>query len=291
MTKTAWATPRPAPQAFQPVHGDETRRIEVPLPRSLPELKLAATKHFGNNSTRMKMHKGGVAAVTSQAHVQNLKDEDVIVISFAGAQAPTNLEVPTYKADYVKYPLSSSRAGAKTPLVSDPVPFEGMSSYTIDYPPRATSSANVRRHPERPSSVQERFTGTTTYCDHYARHNVESYHRAATPGASRPGALPPPAFEGVTSHMIDFLKYTTEVPARFQPHDKAMPERPFEAETTYDAHFPARHAERTPRRRKVRMGPTMSSPPFRGVSEYKTVYQGKSLHKPERIYLMPQANY
>jgi hypothetical protein len=291
---SAWAKPVEVRQ------GDPTKRVELPMPQNLPELRLAAQQHFGNNGIvgEMKLHKGGIAPVTRQDQVNMLVDEDVIVISFDGFEAAKvgkGVHITTQKRDFVAPPPQSPPPPNPRPQTRDLVPFAAASSYTLDYParelppqPRPKSSA-ARMYSDEP------FTGRTTYAEHYPK--KEAARQRPQPSAQpAPPQLPGARFDASTSYQQDSIKFSAprHRPAKDPGADRLMPERAFEGETTYAAEFPNRRIKTRPTRRhqapgtgaQTRQG--LDQPCFRGEPEYRVAYRKHPPPRREKIYLEPE---
>ena len=61
--------------------GDRSRRVTLELPLSLEDLQHAATRHFGHNG-RLRLYHKGLTPVHHERHLQKLKHDDHIVVTW-----------------------------------------------------------------------------------------------------------------------------------------------------------------------------------------------------------------
>jgi len=268
--------------------GDHTRRVQVQIPRCVPDLRKAAARHFGDHEGRgfsMKLHHGGISAVTHDHHVKALQDEDVVVVSWDGGTARgPKLPSSTMHADYVKHPLSQTGPTSAVPHVSEGIPFEATSSYTLEYPPKRPHSVRTRRwEVAKPNEVP--FTARTTYGDHFTGRQPRS------PPAKSLTRVPAPSppFQAASMYRQEYVKHPLTSPVLASGIDRPMPDRAFEADTTYKSEFFDRGVPPAPRRRYV-SGPPGSRVPFNGRSEYRERYKGEDASRLRNpcIYLEPE---
>lgn len=269
------------------IRGDHRRKVEVTMPRSLQELRQAASSHFGQQGRGPhRLHHFGVTAITHHDHVKQLEDEDVVVVSWRDREvAVPRHGITTHQADYGPKPIEAWTS--PTPRApGSPLPFEAVSSYTRDYPARPMSEQRRRPPPQEPF-VKEPFTTRTTYADHFPGHNAESC-RQMVPAALRQQPLPNTRFDAETTHQKDFVRHHV-VPQLRERTDHFMPQRLFEGTTTYGDHYTAKKGE-FPKTRRPGYGKThgFPRPPFRGRSEYNTEFLEKAPHHNPKIFLVPE---
>mmetsp|Transcript_53524 Transcript_53524/g.98995 ORF Transcript_53524/g.98995 Transcript_53524/m.98995 type:complete len:294 (-) Transcript_53524:100-981(-) len=262
-----------------PHPGDEGQRITVQRPRTLQELQSYAQKHFGHKGKKLGLWHQGRQAIQHQRHVDPVKHEDVVVVTWSGEKDLYN-HLTTHQADFVRHPLNRPRAqsGPRTP--GPTIPFEGQSSYAYDFvkhPLSKTDPVAARGTSWRPTDAP---TGTTTYSNHYVRHPLKGPEPPMVVAARQ--TLP---FEGKSSYAQDFVKHPIKPAVVHRPEERMAPPGTFDAITTYASAYVG-HMPRPRTPREGRSAPT--SLPFHGNSEYKQEYIKKDIALPERLHLEPE---
>ncbi|CAJ1384888.1 unnamed protein product [Effrenium voratum] len=266
--------------------GDREQRVTVPLPRTIQELKGHAHKHFGakhTSSNPLRMYHHGKVMIHHPNHMTNVKDEDVVVVTLGeDDQGPP--PVSTHQAHFVPHPLQAKKPPAGTDGPRENVPFDGKSSYNVDYIPhplQGRDSAKPPRDGWEPGKNGR--TGKSTYAAEFPWHTAkppEKGNKQAPPGQSVP-------FEGLSSYQHDYIKHPNRPrSASGRPRPKLPATGPFDGTTTYTTDY---KKFQVPHARPQRLDARPSDPkPFEGSSEYRREYLKHPLSGPEVLHIEPE---
>jgi hypothetical protein len=234
------------------------------------------------------MFHNGQTHLKNQTHFGKIAHDDEIIIQLGsnlGANCPRDL-LTTHQANFVKHPLEVRRAlTPEGPRAKGP-PFDGKSSYLIDYVEHPIN-LNERSKPEashwKPSDLPP--TVRSTYRENFPWHD-------ASPEMSKKRQVeyvPVAPFHGQSSYKQDYIKHPLRALSDSRPPGdrKINQDVPFDASTTYFRDF-QKHpfVGNTPRQEGRKR--EFPSPPFAGKSEYKIEYLEKQLAKATRLHLMPE---
>uniref|UniRef100_A0A7S4RHK2 Uncharacterized protein n=1 Tax=Alexandrium monilatum TaxID=311494 RepID=A0A7S4RHK2_9DINO len=267
------------------LHGDSSRRVTVPLPRSLPELQYHANRHFSGGKGNARMYHHGHSKVQHAHHMGKIKDGDVIVIEGMRSM-PEPPMYTTHRTDYVPHELE---VRPPPPPAERPPPgarFDGVTSYNqayVKHPPGY-------REPVRPpksglASGSHGVTGKSMYSTQYPWRNVEP-QRPVLPSNGMP--LGSTQFEGVTSYMNDYVGHPVRARSAAPVSKSRGPSLPFEAKTTYADDYQNTSSARTvtavPHKATLRP----EGAPFEGNTEYKREYVELAQERRPLVHLEPE---
>mmetsp|Transcript_14826 Transcript_14826/g.25638 ORF Transcript_14826/g.25638 Transcript_14826/m.25638 type:complete len:299 (-) Transcript_14826:71-967(-) len=267
------------------IPGDREQRVTVSLPRSLHELKGHATKHFGHRAQKpLRMYHHGKVVITHAQHVTNLKDGDVVVVTVTDEDKGPP-PISTHQAHYIPHRLEAKKPPPADEGPGDSVPFDGKSSYNVDYVPHpleVRDSAKPPRNVWEPGRTGVR-TGKSTYASEYPWHTVkppESTKKQVPPADKVP-------FEGLSSYQHDYIKHNNRprsATGRAKPQPPAS--GPFDGTTTYTTDYKRFHV---PQARPLKNGSNLKidPSPFEGASEYRREYLKHPLSGPEILHIEP----
>eukprot|EP00929_Paragymnodinium_shiwhaense_P113936 TRINITY_DN8224_c0_g1_i1.p1 TRINITY_DN8224_c0_g1~~TRINITY_DN8224_c0_g1_i1.p1 ORF type:complete len:301 (-),score=31.57 TRINITY_DN8224_c0_g1_i1:238-1140(-) len=275
------------------IQGDAAQRITVPKPRSMAELQSHAAKHFGHLPGRKLHHKGEIQ-MQHQGHVDQLKHDDVVIVEPEMLERLRQEQFPTttHQDHYIKWPAQGRRPATSgdKPRDAKPVPFDGQSSYNVDYVKHPVSPRNSTKPPAEVPGRPVAFEGESMYQSHYPWH--KSQPRQPLKGKPQREAHSPVPFDGTSSYKVDYVKHPARprsaASRKEAPKDHGPP-MPFEGQSTYNNDF-RKHkasARQTPKRERK---PTQAetSIPFEGVTEYQMYYLKHNMPKRELIHLEPK---
>eukprot|EP00439_Symbiodinium_sp_Y106_P031898 s6399_g3.t2 len=274
------------PSSSGTIPGDTDQRVSVALPRSLHELKGHANKHFGVRAQKpLRMYHHGKVVITHAQHVTNLKDGDVVVVTVTDEeQGPP--PISTHQAHYVPHRLEAKKPPPAQDGPGEGVPFDGKSSYTVDYIPHPLE---VRDKAKPPRNVWEpgrtdAKTGKSTYNSEFPWHTVkppESTKKQVPPAGHVP-------FDGVTSYQHDYIKHPNRPrSATGRPKPQLPASGPFDGSTTYTTDYKRFHVPQA-RPLKPHDGVLKTDKnPFEGASEYRREYLKHPLQGPEILHIEP----
>eukprot|EP00405_Crypthecodinium_cohnii_P014386 CAMPEP_0206456102 /NCGR_PEP_ID=MMETSP0324_2-20121206/22166_1 /ASSEMBLY_ACC=CAM_ASM_000836 /TAXON_ID=2866 /ORGANISM="Crypthecodinium cohnii, Strain Seligo" /LENGTH=322 /DNA_ID=CAMNT_0053926969 /DNA_START=124 /DNA_END=1090 /DNA_ORIENTATION=- len=251
------------------IQGDRSRRIAVPMPRSMADLHNNAAR-FGMSGVDFYHH--GKKHIKHDGHVDRLGHEHVVVVTGWDKHTeptPMSTHNDTYKAHRIE-----PRKGPAPHSARNPLPFEGTAT-SADY---KAHTIDPRRSPGRaPAPKSEPFLGNSTHLTDYVPHKIE-----ARKAYERPPAAKQEPFNG-TRTSDDFCAHRIE--ARTAPgRPKAPPSQPFNGNSSYqEAYIP--HAVKV---NKPFERPAASpSLPFESTSEYLQNYMGHKIAKREMVHMEP----
>eukprot|EP00899_Mesostigma_viride_P018993 jgi/Mesvir1/27095/Mv20780-RA.1 len=184
----------------------------------------------------------------------------------------------THNADYgwkdarLSTPIRPDRdAGAL-----DDRPFDGTSSYVIDYPAKSINRT-APAGPKVPPHYIAKFDGTTLY-----KHNFDE-KRADRRRPNRPeqGVIEDRPFDGTSMYRATYVPRDVRGPVRANgPAQAPLPDAPFYANTTFRNDFTQKPlAPVAPVQAEAR---SYDSAPFEGSSEYRDNYPRKAAAPPAR---------
>lgn len=271
------------------LHGDTSRRVTVPLPRSLPELQYAANRNFARNTGAARMFHHGTSHLHHPHHIGKIKDGDVVIVEAGLMPKPEAPNFTTHQADYVKHPIE-----VRAPLLPQQQPaeggkFEGATSYKTDYVKHPLGCRKPMKPPKSgiDNGRANGNTGQSMYTTQYPWHSP----------APRQAVQPPPGvpissspFEAVTSYMNDYVKHNAR-PRSAAPAAKPRSggeNLPFEASTTYNNDFQNFPSARTEPARPMKATLRPDGAPFEGSSEYKREYIELKHEQRPMVHLEPE---
>lgn len=280
-----------APGGGRAVHvGDTARRVDAPLPGSLTELIGRAEVNFGHTGN-LKLYHNGRVPITKESQLQQLRDDDVVVVTWDDRRALTTAAelVSTHQHDFVAHrPLGQSRCFKPRPSPPLPLPFRGDTDYRINYigfkvsqpevpnRQRPRSEASLRRPPDR---LESTYRATYHPPPHQPRRKDPPY-RVGQP----PLHLAQP-FTGESVYARDFRTHdrARSLTPSSGPHRRPRTEAPFNGASTYKVDYiewPLEKkrppAQRPPMPRLSRMAPAPAPLP------------APAPKKPLRIHLEPE---
>mmetsp|Transcript_165039 Transcript_165039/g.292199 ORF Transcript_165039/g.292199 Transcript_165039/m.292199 type:complete len:298 (-) Transcript_165039:148-1041(-) len=291
--------------ASVPIRGDSQKRVTVPIPQSVTELESSARKNFG--SGRLQCFHRGVTQITSQANVNNIGDQDVIVVRrSSSATGPRGYDptamTTTHQSSYVKHEIERARTprprGAQT-NGSPPAPFTGRSCYSGDYVAHTITPRSMPRPAgSNDNNVQPRgleMTGCSTYRENYPRHELPKKEVPSRPRGATGLQTEPLPFKASSSYTQDYIKHPAR-PRSATGVSRGLPTNdlgptPFAGNTTYADDY-KKHNPATARAKIFK--PTNQSndqyppPGFAGNSEYKLQYVKKEKPRLPYCYMEPE---
>lgn len=293
------------------VRGDSTKRVTVPVPQSVAELEGNARKNFG--SGRLTCYHRGITPVTTQANVNNIHDQDVIVVrrssSDAGPRGYDNSAMTTtHQSSYVKHELDRTRTprptgGKRASNEHPPAAFNGRSCYSGDYVPHTITPRTISRptqpawEPGKDSSRGLEMTGMSTYRENYPRHNLPKREQATRPRGGTENLDPLP-FNASSSYKQDYVKHPVRPrsavgPSRSKPDPPVdLGATPFAGNTTYGEDYKKHNTAAA--KAKI-FKPTggqdnqYAPPGFAGNSEYRQQYVKKEKPRLPYCFMEPEA--
>lgn len=254
--------------------------MTLELPLSLEDLQHAATRHFGHNG-RLRLYHKGLTPVHHDRHLQKLKHDDHIVVTWEGRRIEPDelMSITTHKADYVPHPIRPRSSVPQKPRVT-PVPFLAESSYKGDYVAHPISSREPCHKKEKwlPKTAP---TGSTTYNTHFPWHEVEALRPAFVTAKHTP--VP---FEGKSSYELDFVEHPLAQRGSMRPARARSTPGKFLGETTYCSDY-------VPKTRAARpiMRPTLARTapvPFDADTEYTHRFKEHPIESKVWVHLEPE---
>lgn len=261
----------------------------MPLPRSLGELQFTAKRHFGRSGP-CKMYHHGVTPLTQPQHMSHLKGGDVVVVAADGSVVDEEPTISTHMAHYVKHAVEAKAPPPSRAQVGEPLPFEGVTSYTVDYVEHPLDMRKPAKPPTGGWDVgrREEATPKSTYTVHYPWRDVTPRR----PPARQPGTLDQhgAAFEGVSSYKLDYIKHQARPRSAVQP-PKTRPveeSEPFQGVTTYTTDYQKFDVVRTGPGPNHADSLRTDPAPFEGASEYRREYIPREHERRPWVHLEPE---
>lgn len=272
--------------------GDPLQRVSVPLPRSLPELQLAAERQFGfGGNGHLKMYHQGITPLRHPTHVKHLQDDDLVVIACEGQHDEVDKfdGTSTYRAEFVPHQSEPMKAPPQRDAAAMPSGrFEGESRYRMDFVRHsATPRGIIKKEISALCSEKDKPTGDSTYNVEFPWHDIPA--RYQRPGMVGNGASSG-RFVGESSYHRDYVKHDgVERPktAAAAP-SKRWSELPFEGSSTYKADFQKTECPERPMSCRPSDEDNALGAPFQGNSEYRDRYLEWLLQRQMRIHLEPE---
>lgn len=196
--------------------GDRRCRVQVPLPSTLDEINMHATRKFkatpalsSAEKGQMKMWHAGKYRIERDDDLKDLRNGDVVVVD---------------RETYDRFQNSGK------------LPFDGTSCYRTDYIKHAQKQKTRTAKPSRGTGEALHFDGVSTYQLDFKGHTPRTKTGSAKPMDT--AGQGPVAFEGTSTYALDFKGHQT--PRRAQSAkplaSKGNP-LPFEGRTEYGEHY------------------------------------------------------
>jgi len=269
------------------LQGDTTRRVTVPLPRSLQELQYHAKRHFARDVPHARMFHQGEAHIHHDHHVKKLRDGDVVVVENIPKGIPEAPNLTTHQIDYTPHEMDPRPPPRQARTPEPGLKFDGVTSYNVDYIKHPVG-ARKPIYPPRSGWVTGRPGGTTgrsMYATHYPWHDAEP-RRALEPPSGMP--LDGAPFDGVTSYKVDYVKHPIRPRSTpMRPQQRGDP-APFDATTTYFNDFQKHPSARTAPARPHVATLRPEGGPFDGSTEYGREYVELKMESRPLVHIEPE---
>mmetsp|Transcript_42972 Transcript_42972/g.93559 ORF Transcript_42972/g.93559 Transcript_42972/m.93559 type:complete len:315 (-) Transcript_42972:205-1149(-) len=260
--------------------GDPQRRVTVAFPGSIAELKAIAQRKFPSYQPKLYQH--GIRELHHPSHIKHVEHDDIIVVPPGDFEKLLPLMQTTHQDHFVKHPLPDRQPRKAEPRELDTTPFDGNTSYNMDYVRHPLGDRHQPRQQKRWEPGPRQPIGESIYSTHYPWRDVLPRAPAKMPDT----AYTPSPFDATTSYAMDYVPYKMRPKSAGKKKQEPLKPSPFEGVSTYNVDFTGKQGQRPAAGRPVQdLQPYVK---FDGTSEYKKEYVEKELARMRIVHLEPE---